>query len=221
METTGKRIKELRNEKKMTQENLGKLLGIEQSAVRKYEYNEVDIPKSKLERLSDIFEVSTDYLLGKTDFKTSEDRQRKWNYFDETSDPDGTLNKKVEIIEKVLAKIIPFHGEVSAGYGEWLEDGHEYELIPFEDVPEGTDFALCVRGDSMEPLYSDGDIVFVKQNVNVQYPQTGVYILNGEGYLKIYEGNKLISLNQKYEPISINEHDSFLCVGRVIGKTRI
>jgi hypothetical protein len=38
------------------------------------------------------------------------------------------------------------------------------------------------------------------------------------GYIKMLQGNRLISLNSKYEPVVISEFDSFYTAGRVIGK---
>ena len=71
--TVGERLKTLRTERKMTQQALGAALGVKQAAVRKYEYDEINIPQSKLAALSDIFGVSIDYLIGKTAFKNSKD----------------------------------------------------------------------------------------------------------------------------------------------------
>ena len=55
--TVGERLKTLRIERKMTQQALGAALGVKQAAVRKYEYDEINIPQSKLAALSDIFEM--------------------------------------------------------------------------------------------------------------------------------------------------------------------
>lgn len=64
--TTGDRIKSLRIENNMTQEELGKKLGIVRSAVLKYEKDEiVDLPASKLNAIADLFGVSVDFLLGR------------------------------------------------------------------------------------------------------------------------------------------------------------
>lgn len=60
----------------------------------------------------------------------------------------------------------------------------------------------------------------MKQNVMVESGQIGVFVLNGEGYLKMLQGNKLVSLNSDYDPVVIKEWDSFYPVGRVIGKTK-
>ena len=120
--------------------------------------------------------------------------------------------------EKIYQKIPFYQTLVSAGTGTWLGEGHEYEIARFSDVPQDADFALKVRGDSMEPMYSDDDIVFVKAEVIVESGQIGVFCLNGEGYLKMLQGNRLVSLNKNYKAIVIDEYDRFFCAGRVVGK---
>ena len=61
------RIKELRKEKGWMQEDLGKLLGVQKSAVSKYENGKIPLTGETLIKLSEIFEVTTDYLLGQSD----------------------------------------------------------------------------------------------------------------------------------------------------------
>lgn len=122
--------------------------------------------------------------------------------------------------KKLLTRLPLYNIPVSAGAGQWLSSGREYEYEDFEDVPESADLALRVRGDSMEPMYFDNDIVFVKANVLVESGQIGVFCLNNEGFLKMLQGNRLVSLNPKYEAKTIGEYDSFFCVGRVIGKAQ-
>ncbi len=52
---------------------------------------------------------------------------------------------------------------VSAGTGNFI-DSSNYEIIslPQNKVPDDTDYALRISGDSMEPLYHDGQYVFIK-----------------------------------------------------------
>jgi phage repressor protein C with HTH and peptisase S24 domain len=116
-------------------------------------------------------------------------------------------------------KIPLFDSSVSAGGGTWLDEHIDSNLIYSHDMPHGTDFALRIYGDSMEPMYSNGEIVFVRRNVIIESGQVGVFCLNDESYLKMLQGNKLVSLNSKYKPIIIDEEDRFYCIGRVIGKT--
>ncbi|MDR1329549.1 MAG: XRE family transcriptional regulator [Oscillospiraceae bacterium] len=216
--TLGERIRDLRKEKNLTQAELGEILGVQQSAIRKYEYGEINIPLSKLEAMSNYFEVMIEYLLGKSDWRTQEELQAQLAEWDEKYNKGVAPITETTKFEHVFTKLPMYNAAVSAGTGTWLDDGCEYEFVEFENAPSGADFALRVRGDSMEPMYSDGDIVFVKAGVIVESGQIGVFCLNDEGYLKMLQGNKLVSLNPKYKPITVGEFDNFLCAGRVVGK---
>ncbi|NFD31054.1 XRE family transcriptional regulator [Clostridium botulinum] len=62
----GDRLKELREEKELTQEELGKLLNVSRQTVSGYEAEVIEPNINNLVRLADIFNVSLDYLLGRT-----------------------------------------------------------------------------------------------------------------------------------------------------------
>lgn len=192
--TTGERMRARRKELDISPEEVAKAIGVSRSTVFRYENGDIEkVPLSLLKPLSSILKTTPEYLMG-------------WS--------DTPHAKKAQ---SILTSLPIYDVPVSAGTGEWLSKGHEYSLTHFDDVPKDADFALIVRGDSMEPMYFDGNIVFVKSNVIVESGQIGVFVLNGEGYLKMLQGNRLISLNRKYDPIIINEWDSFFCVGRVSG----
>ncbi|MCL2545744.1 MAG: XRE family transcriptional regulator [Oscillospiraceae bacterium] len=192
------RIQQLRKEKEMTQEDLAKILNINRSVVSKYESEDVPLTADTIITLTNFFNVTTDYLLCRSD--------------------TPTLPKEKTKYEKIISKLPLYNIPVSAGDGQWLAEGNEYEYVDFAGAPKDTDFALKVRGDSMEPMYFNDDIVFVKTCVQVESGQIGAFFLNGEGYLKMLQGNRLVSLNRKYEPITIGEYDTFFICGRVLGK---
>lgn len=127
---------------------------------------------------------------------------------------------------------------VSAGTGAFLDEGN-FEMISFPEdkIPEGADFGIRVSGDSMEPVYHDGQIVWVQECDRVEIGQVGVFIYDGEGYLKRYNeqtpGNDVVddftdsygtihpqpvmeSYNQKYEPRIVRPSAVFQIVGRVL-----
>ena len=58
------RLRELRNDKKLSQKELSKILNMSQTGYSKYETSENDIPTKILLKLSEIYEVSIGYLLG-------------------------------------------------------------------------------------------------------------------------------------------------------------
>lgn len=91
---------------------------------------------------------------------------------------------------------------VSAGTGQFL-DGEDYEMANVgPEVPADANFGVRVAGDSMEPEYHDGQIVWVRQQRSLQNGETGVFLYDGSAYLKrlFTDGKQAIlrSLNPKY-----------------------
>jgi SOS-response transcriptional repressor LexA len=127
---------------------------------------------------------------------------------------------------------------VSAGLGEYLgEEQFEIESFPASSVPAGADFALRINGDSMEPIYSDNQIVWVEKTADLQVGEVGIFIVDGEGLLKVLGEQDadedetddftdsygevrrqpvLISYNKKYNPRVISASSEFIIVGRVL-----
>jgi transcriptional regulator with XRE-family HTH domain len=63
------RIRNLREDRNMTQTQIAKLLGMSQTGYSKYETGENDIPTQILIKLADFYGTSVDYLLGRTEKK--------------------------------------------------------------------------------------------------------------------------------------------------------
>lgn len=117
---------------------------------------------------------------------------------------------------------IPFFElPVSAGLGVDLlaQDGAPETIsVPATPTTRRADFSVLVEGDSMEPMFSDGDIVLVEQEQEVLEGQVGIFAVNGAGYIKKAGRRCLISANDKYDDIPISPDDSVRCFGLVIGK---
>ena len=64
-----RRLRELRDEKDLTQTEIAKMLGMSQTGYSKYETGENDIPTDVLIKLSNFYGTSIDYILGQTDAK--------------------------------------------------------------------------------------------------------------------------------------------------------
>ena len=65
----GNTIRELRKEKKMSQSDLGKFIGVSQTTVTAWETGRAEPSSTFISKLADLFNVSTDYLLGRSDNK--------------------------------------------------------------------------------------------------------------------------------------------------------
>ena len=112
--------------------------------------------------------------------------------------------------------------QVSAGAGFELGEGDEWHEIEVTDTPDAqkADFALKIKGNSMEPIYFDGDIVLVKEQPSVDLGQIGIFNIEGSGYIKKFGGDRLISLNAEYDDIILSDYDEerIQCFGKVIGR---
>ena len=147
--------------------------------------------------------------------------------------PENKTSRIIQFVEMPVSNL-----SVSAGTGAFLDEG-SFEMVSFpaSTVPDGADFGVRVSGDSMEPVYHDGQIVWVKRCDRVNIGEVGIFIYDGEGYIKVYDeqepdeeqqeafsdsyGNVymqpvMISYNQKYEPRVISAQAGFQVVGRVL-----
>jgi SOS-response transcriptional repressor LexA len=131
--------------------------------------------------------------------------------------------------QKSSAPVTPFEARtirlydqtVSAGRGNFLSDD-SYELISAgNEVPSDTDYALRISGDSMEPRYHDGQIVYIRQQNTLENGEIGIFLLDEEAYIKKLQNDQnglfLISLNKNYAPIPIEPYSEFSILGQVIG----
>lgn len=133
-------------------------------------------------------------------------------------------NKIHSITETDNTYYVDVLGAVSAGTGEWLTD-EQHEEVAVNNEPPEHDFALRVNGDSMIPLFSDGQIIYVNK-VNdldmVRNEQIVIAELNGNSYVKkiVFSNNRencqLISLNKEYKPINVTKDDEFKIIGLVV-----
>ena len=105
----------------------------------------------------------------------------------------------------------------------FLVDGPKETVRIDESIlPEDTTFGVRISGDSMEPVFHDGQIAWVLQQESVANGEIGIFALNGEAYIKKLQNDKdgifLISLNEKYAPIPVGEDNRLDIFGKVLGK---
>ena len=119
-------------------------------------------------------------------------------------------------------RVLPlYHLAVSAGTGEFL-DGADYDTVEVgEEVSPLADFGVRIAGDSMEPRFVHGQIVWVHRQSELRSGEIGIFLYNGAGYCKRWEQSgdttALVSLNPLYAPISVAEGDDLRLFGKVVG----
>lgn len=126
------------------------------------------------------------------------------------------------------ATIIPFHRKIrlfdipaSAGVGNFLDGDNFTEVEVGEEVPATADFGIRISGDSMEPRFVNGQIVWVQKQDTLNNGEIGIFFLDGNAYCKKLQDDEkglyLISLNNTYEPIAVTENQTFKIFGKVVG----
>ena len=125
----------------------------------------------------------------------------------------------VEVAEEIVPKrILAYYGKIAAAGKSYGFDDVIAGTIecPLTDESQRADYAIGVSGDSMEPTFYDGDIVYVAKNSIPEIGDIGIFQKDNGIYIKEVGENELISHNSEYKPI-VNNGD-ILCLGKVVGK---
>lgn len=235
--TTGDRIKQLRTQLGMSQEELGEKIGVKKAAIHKYENGlVVNLKRSTIRKLAIALDTTPADLLGFYDLEKKQPDKKETellqNYRKLNSLGQHEVRKRAaELTEiprylkdeteskTITLDMDSFEMPASAGSGMFLSDEYK-EVIQVKDCYEArtADFVIPIAGDSMEPLYSDGDRVFVKSMPMVEVGEIGIFVINGDAYIKKRGRDRLISLNRKRKDIVFGEGDTIVCLGKVIGK---
>lgn len=225
-------LKEKRLEKNMTLEQVGNLVGVGKSTVRKWENGMIEnMGRDKIVALSKALNISPLDILGIDKDTSSSDisdiynklessRQEKVYKFAEKQLEEQ--NSKITSLDDYRKRLdFPWKGFVSAGTGEFL-DGEVNETISLYDdeIPTNADFALTVNGDSMKPMFKDHETIFVEETTELINGSIGIVIVNDEAYVKkVYHstfGMTLVSLNDDYKDINVGKNDFIKIIGKVV-----
>lgn len=176
-------LRALRQKRDMTQAEVARELFISQAAYSKYEVGTSSPNPETLARLADVLGVSVDYLVG-----------------------NGAGPKRLGYVR------IPVLSRVAAGIPiDAIEDIIDEDIIGWEDISaaaagDGEYFGLQIKGHSMEPKISDGDIVIVRRQPDVESGDIAVVLVNGDDATvkkvkKSSQGVTLIPSNPAYDPM--------------------
>ena len=232
--TIGEKIRELREARGLTQKQLSQKLGESRGTlVSNWEVGISRPDCDRIVQLCNIFNVTADELLSvKIDpYNISSEewsKVAKYRMLDEHGKTivDYLLNEEYARVltsskkknRPRLMYINSYSFPVSAGVGSFVEnETPEQILVPECPEAEEADYVLTVTGDSMQPKFNDGDKIYVVNQQSVEIGEIGIFVINGDAYIKKLGKGQLISLNEKYKPIPLNNDDSIYCCGKVIG----
>ena len=198
---TGELIKKLRLEHKMTQEQLGEILGVQKSVIAKYEKGRVkNLKRSTIQKLAETFHVSP------------------LEFLDIDFDIPNAKNIPIFELDKVK---MPLLGAIACGEPIYAEEDRESYVMAGTDVR--ADFCLKAQGDSMiGARIHDGDIIFVKKQEMVNDGEIAVVLVGEEATLKrfyYYKEQNMVILraeNPKYKDLVYTNED--INQIRVLGK---
>ena len=182
-----RRIRERRLALNLTQEDLAHRLGMQKSAIAKYESGRVEnIKRSVVAKMAEILECSPAYLMG-------------W-------DDGDTQIPSFSNVLPIQTKQIPLLGEIACGEPIFCNEGRESYVEAGTDVK--ADFCLRARGDSMVGArILDGDLVFIQRDAELESGQIYAVAIDDEATLKrVYYDAKsqvlqLMAENSKYAPL--------------------
>lgn len=184
------RLRELRKQQKMSQEDLAKILGVTQATLSGWENEKYEIDNSSLLKCAEYFNVTVDYLLGRDESPSTVDIEL--NHFNN--------------IFPVKKHKIPLLGEIACGEPIFAVEDRESYVEVGTDI--NADFCLKAKGDSMiNARIMDGDIVFIRQQPMVENGEIAAVIIDNEATLKRVYFNKdvgqliLSPENTAYSPL--------------------
>lgn len=239
------RIKLLRTQKNISQSDLAKMTGYkDRSSIAKIEKGIVDLSETKIKLFAKALNTTPSYLMGwseeqqPTTIETkiqdnvkqlnNENKEKTYTYTNNLL----TEQNKLSIIEdnhiheeKELYEVYVTE-KVAAGVGySYGENENILYYTDRNDLPS-YDFATLVTGDSMFPVYENGDVILLRQGYDSVNGDIYVIDYDGKSYVKkLYnDGNRFVlkSINEKYEDIVIYLRDLeensiyFNIVGKVI-----
>lgn len=179
----------------MSQQELAEKVGYKTaSAVNKIELGLRDLNQTKIMLFAKALNTTTAYLM------------------------DGDTEKKRKGVK------IPVLCYVRAGIPvEAIEEILDYEEITEEMSRTGDFFGLQIRGDSMEPKFSEGDVVIVRQQETVENGEIAVVLINGDDatvkkFYRTDAGIQLVATNPSYDPLFYTPQEVNTLPVRVLGK---
>jgi len=234
--TLGETLAALRKKKKLSQKELADMLAkkgiaVTNQAISKWESGS-SLPNARqflvLCDLLDVVDIPGVFM-GKTDTGflaglNNKGRKKVYEYADLLRASGLYSGEDVPVHLTDIRSLPLYSMAVSAGTGQFL-DSSDYELVAVgDDVPLSANYGVRVSGDSMEPEFKDGQIAWVHQQNTLNHGEIGVFLYDGNAYLKRLRarvsGVRLQSLNPNYPDIVVTDPMELRVLGKVVGKSQ-
>lgn len=232
----GNQIKTFRKSAGFTQDELAKRLNTTKQTISRYEKGDRKANQDMLFELCDIFGVSIDdFFPSQNEALQSPTTSPIQTIYDQLHQPrqakvltyaerqlkeqNEEETKENEVSEFIQLYSYDYYDHpASAGTGQYLNDVRVERIELPVDID--ADFVIPIKGDSMEPEYHDGDLIFIQTSVDLNNGVIGVFNYNGDAYIKQLVIDKeqayLHSLNPAYKDMPITPETDFRIIGEVV-----
>ncbi|MFW2822575.1 S24 family peptidase [Levilactobacillus brevis] len=224
-------IKKLRKSHGYTQNDLASILNVRPTSISAWESGRNKPLMDKITLMATLFNVSTSDIVGDTFTKNNiieiYNKLSKPNQKKVLSVAEDLLNNQQNNNQSVIkfpkdddTIEITANGVLSAGVGEFLDDSTKpFTVTVHKPVPSDYDYAFQINGHSMEPVYQDKQVVFVKKEDDYRDGQIVAAVMDGCAYLKklsVVDGEAtLVSLNPQYPNIKVDKETGVKVLGVV------
>lgn len=217
-------IDELRKKDNLTLEEFGKKFGKTKSTVSRWISGERSPKISEIEKIADYYNLDIEEIVFGTRNTYEENLLTSFNQLTDNRKEKVINFTDLQLQEQTTkvneSKVVYITSKLSAGTGIIDLDPQHLEEKTYDKYIPKHDLAFEVSGDSMTPLFEDGEIVFVEKTPVIRSGQVIAVQINEEAYIKkaYIEDNKLrlVSLNKNYKDIIADEADDIRVIGKVI-----
>ena len=233
-EKYGSIIRAARLKKGINQPELARILNNSKNYVSNWEVGKARPDLNMIPGLCEALGISLNTFFGQAVFTeelTSEDRRvlSNYHYLSQQNRQviDQLMATMLDVQARNLRKYVQENFQrvwyddlkTSAGTGNPLDEGGHgvYIYLRADRNVCRADAVITVSGDSMEPDLHDGDDILVQYADAISPGEVGVFVADGEGFVKEYQPDGLHSHNSKYPVLHFNDDDNVRCIGRVIG----
>ncbi len=227
------RIRFYRERKGIEQKVLAAKIGITGNSVSNWENGRSRPDVNLLPAICRVLDITLYDLFNIADpTKTiTASQQTLINKYEKLSDGHRyTIDKLIDTLSSIekaeespdLKVLMYFSRSLAAGIGDPSEFDEEAEPVYVYSTPEVSkaDSIFKVNGDSMEPVFSNGQDVLVQRirgSSDLEFGEIGAFIVGNETYIKKYERDGLYSLNPDYPVMRFEDENSVYLIGRVTG----
>lgn len=244
-QTFGDKLKQARTIRGLKQSELAKQLGVTNTTISNWEKNVSKPDLDMLSYICGILSVKASYFLSPIlpddeisipefeivkKYRLLDDSGKKHINYELERELNRTTQAKeaadtIEQLQQQLtlnsipSRFFAYYGKIAAAGTsvEFSDITAGVRAYPENDLNKNADYVIGVSGRSMEPEYSNGDIVYVQKTDHIDTGDIGIFQKGNNIYIKKVGENELISLNPNY-PSLTDEGDRIIVLGKVLGK---